>query len=192
MKIGFSVEGSTDRAVLTGLRDRWCPSVTLVPGRFRGSTKQSLRREFQRTCDELLLAGVDVIVFLTDAGAADWREVQANERAKLPKECLHCLLLGVPDQNIESWLCADAEWLASKLGGSPDLLRSKDPKRAFEQAVGIDRDDRRENEIAALIREAPLRRWLANGSFADFYEQARDLSQQLGCSVENLRNPTPG
>ena len=36
MKIAYCVEGTTDRAILRGLRDRWCPQAELVEGRFRG------------------------------------------------------------------------------------------------------------------------------------------------------------
>jgi hypothetical protein len=160
----------------------------LVPGRFRGSTGQSLRREFQRICDEFLLSGVDVMVFLTDADAANWREIQSNERAKLPQNRLHCLILGVSDRNVECWLCADADWLGRKLGVDSNLFRCEDPKAHFEQAMALNRDDRKEREIAELVRSAPLSNWLANRSFADFYEQVRDLSQQRGCFVENLRD----
>jgi hypothetical protein len=49
MKIGYSVEGSTDRAVLKGLQRRWCPSAELLEGRFRGTTGQSARREIPNT-----------------------------------------------------------------------------------------------------------------------------------------------
>jgi len=45
MKIGYSVEGSTDRAVIRGLRRRWCPEAELIEGKVRGSTRLSLRRE---------------------------------------------------------------------------------------------------------------------------------------------------
>jgi hypothetical protein len=56
--------------------------------------------------------------------------------------------------------------------------------------MGIDRDDHKETEIAALVCHAPLRRWLLNPSFEDFYEQTRNKSQVLGCAVENLREAT--
>ena len=45
MKIGYSVEGSTDRAVLQGLKQRWCPEAQLVEGRFRGTSGQSQHRD---------------------------------------------------------------------------------------------------------------------------------------------------
>jgi len=41
--------------------------------------------------------------------------------------------------------------------------------------------------IAELVQHAPLAHWLRNESFEEFYENARDVSQQLGCDVETLR-----
>jgi len=187
MKIGYSVQGSTDRALLHGLRDRWCPQATLEPGAFRGTVGPSLRREFGKICEALLLKGVQAVVILTDADEADWRDVKRNEYPKLPAEVLHCAILGVTDRNVECWLCADPEWLGRKLGVSPDLFRCDDPKEPFKRAMGITRDEKKEGKIAALVAEAPLARWLASPSFEDFYEQVRDVSQQRGCSIENLR-----
>lgn len=66
MRIGFSVEGSTDAALLRGLRDRWCPEAELLAGNMRGTTRQSARREIAKICVELKAKGVDVIVFLRD------------------------------------------------------------------------------------------------------------------------------
>jgi len=67
MKIGYSVEGSTDRAFLEGLRRRWCPQAELIEGRFRGRSGQSQRREIPQTCLELVTKGTEVVVFLRDA-----------------------------------------------------------------------------------------------------------------------------
>ena len=44
----------------------------------------------------------------------------------------------------------------------------------------------KEEEIAMLVEGAPLRQWLGNRSFKDFYERLRDKSQQMGCDIENL------
>jgi hypothetical protein len=41
MKIAFCVEGSADRAILQGLRSRWCPSAELLEGTFRGQLPRS-------------------------------------------------------------------------------------------------------------------------------------------------------
>ena len=75
MKIGYSVEGSTDRAPLEGLKRRWCREAELIPGKFRGTSGQSQRREIPNTCIELSAKGADVIVFLRDANTENWREV---------------------------------------------------------------------------------------------------------------------
>ena len=186
MKIGYSVQGSTDRALLEGLRRRWCPNAQAVEGRFRGSTKLSLRREYRNICDEFLARGVDVMVFLTDADEAPWRDVQRNERSKFPRECLSLAVHGVADRNVESWLCAAPEWLGRRLNAQPSTFRCDDPKAAFEKAIAMDRDDRRENEIAELVKNAPLQEWLTSESFEDFYEQVRSRGQQLGRAVENI------
>ena len=61
MKIAFCVEGSADRAILHGLRDRWCPQAELVEGRFRG---QVLRSQIAKECRILTEKGADLIVFL--------------------------------------------------------------------------------------------------------------------------------
>jgi hypothetical protein len=71
---------------------------------------------------------------------------------------------------------------------APEQFRVQNPKGAFERASGIQRADRKEAEIAELVREAPLHKWLGRPSFEDFYEQLRARSQQLGCTIENLRD----
>jgi hypothetical protein len=188
MRIGYSVQGSTDRAVLKGLRDRWCPFAEMVEGHFRGTTQMSLRREYARIASELFAKSVDVMVFLTDADKAPWRRIQRNERNRFPERMLPLAVHGVADQNVECWICADPEYAAARLSGSPSALRVSDPKNEFERLVGINRDDRKEVEIAELVREAPLDRWLGNPSFEDFYEQLRDHSQRLQCQLENIRS----
>jgi hypothetical protein len=177
MKIGFSVEDSTHRAVIIGLAVRWCPDATLQEGHFRGSTRLALRREYQKICEEFLARGVDVMVFLTDADTDPWRDRQRSEREKFPQEHLGRAIRGIPDRNIESWICSDPDWLGQRLGENPARFRQEDPKGPFQRAMGIDRDEHKEDEIAELVRAAPLGRWIANASFEDFYEQARDLSQ---------------
>lgn len=186
MKIGYSVQGSTDRAFLEGLRRRWCPDALTIEGRFRGSTKLSLRREYRKICDEFVARSVDVMVFLTDADEGPWRDVQKNERAHFPNEHLSLAIHGVADRNVECWICAAPDWAAREIGANAADLKCDDPKGAFEGALGINRDDKREDRIAELVRDAPMRRWLSNTSFRDFYEQIRDRGQQLSCAVENL------
>lgn len=158
-----------------------------MPGHFRGSTKEALRRELRRTFDELSYKGVDVIVVLTDSDGADWREVQRRERAKLPAERAAVVALAVCDRNVESWICTDPGYIAAKTGVAVEEFEVEDPKGRFESAMGITSSDRKEREISELVRSAPLRTWLRSRSFEDFYEQLRDISQRQGCVIENLR-----
>ena len=189
MKIGYSVEGSTDRAFLKGLKQRWCPHATLIEGPFRGSTRTSLRREYQKICEQFAVVGVDAMVFLTDGDGADWREVQRNEREKFPAERLHYAIHGVADRNIESWICCEPIWIARELRAEPESFQVEDPKGVFEGLLGIDRDSKHEDEISGLVERAPLRSWLETSrSFEGFYEDVRRSSQRLGCEIENLRN----
>ncbi len=147
----------------------------------------AIRREYARICDELQLKGVDVMIFLTDCDTADWRVVQRNERDRFPAERLELSVHGVADRNIECWICVEADYIAGRLQIEARVLRVADPKGVFQAAMRITRDDRKEVEIAALVREAPLHRWLREPSFEDFYEQLRDKSARLGCQMENLR-----
>ena len=59
----------------------------------------------------------------------------------------------------------------------------------FESALGITVRNRRdkEEEIAGLVQAAPLRKWLDNRSFEDFYEKLWRKSKELGCQIDNLR-----
>jgi hypothetical protein len=187
VKIGYSVEGSTDRAFLRGLQKRWCPAAELIEGQFRGTSRLSLRREYAKICEELVLKGAGAMVFLTDGDCENWRDVQRNERAHFPEERRSMVVHGVPDRNIECWICADAGFVADDLRTvRPEELRVPDPKGRFESALGIERGDRKEMEIEGLVMRAPLRAWLRNPSFEDFYDQVRALSQRLGCQVPNI------
>jgi hypothetical protein len=148
-----------------------------------------LRREYQKICDEFSIKRVDVMVFLTDADRRAWREVQKDDRAKFPPECLDRAIHGVADRNIECWLCAEPGWLGKRLGIEPQQLRCEDPKGVFEHAMGVSQDDNQEAEIAQTVKDAPLKSWLDNSSFEDFYRQAWHQSKQAGCTIENLREP---
>jgi len=187
MKIGYSVEGSTDRAFIDGLRKLWCPHAELEEGRFRGSTIQSRRREYSRMLEAFALRGIDVVVFLADGDGENWQEVKQNELEYLPAERRQQVVFGVPDRNIECWICADPHWLAEQVGGDAQLFMNNNPKNAFHVALGIGRD-KKEELISELVQRAPVHRWLVNRSFEDFYEQLRDCSQVHGCHIENLRD----
>jgi hypothetical protein len=188
MSIGYSVEGATDRAFLDGLRRRWCPDATLVEGAFRGTSHISLRRDIPRICQELNHKGASVIVFLTNANKQEWRQVKQRESEFVPVEFRHLTLYGVADRNIECWLATDRDYLAQKLGISQRVLDVPDPKGVFEHALGITSFDRKEEEIASIVRDAPLRNWLKRSpSFETFYEDARILSKQAGHRIPNER-----
>lgn len=187
MKIGYSVEGSTDRAVVTGLRDRWCPGVELVQGQFRGQSRESQRREIPNTCLAFAFKGVDLAVFMRDANTEDWRDVQKADRARCLPEHQHLVLFAVCDRNVECWLCADAGWIAARTVRAQSDFSVEDPKGAFESAMQIKSSDRKEPEIATLVKEAPLRQWLRNKSFEAFYDELWQKSKEIGCRIENLR-----
>ncbi len=188
MSIGYSVEGATDRAFLEGLQRRWCPEVTLIEGAFRGKSKIGLRRDIPKICQELAHKGARVIVFLTDANKQKWRQVKQQESALVPDHFLHMMLYGVADRNIECWLAADRDYLASKLDISQKDLAVDDPKGVIEHALGITSYDRQEEKIASIVYDAPLRNWLNRSpSFEAFYEDARVLSKQEQYSIPNER-----
>ncbi len=197
MRIGYAVQGSTDRAFLRGLQERWCAGAEMIEGAFRGSTGLSLRRELARISDVLFFKkGCDLIVFLSDADVADWRKTQRREVAKLPDSIGPFAVYGMADRNIECWLCADPHYIAEKTGRAAEDFLVDDPKGAFESAMQISRDDKREAQIAELVREADvgvLRRWLVKSrSFEDFYDQLWTVSKQRECEIENLRDTPTG
>jgi len=111
MSIGYSVEGATDRAFLTGLQRRWCPDAILIEGAFRGTSGVSLRRDLPRICQELAHKGAQVFVFLTDANKQDWRQMKQRESQLIPVEYQDLALYGVADRNIECWLFEQTTWL---------------------------------------------------------------------------------
>lgn len=191
MKIGYSVEGSTDRALITGLRDRWCPGAELVGGKFRGQTQTSRRREIPRICQELSAKSADVFIFLTDSNASPWREVKRGDAEKCPSQYLHLALFGVCLRNAECWLAADPGHIANFSGRSEPEFRVEDPKGIVGSAFGITGIEKQEQKIADFVRTAPLHRWLENPSFEDFFDQVWQKSKERGCRIENLREAPP-
>jgi hypothetical protein len=189
MRIGYCVEGSTDRAVLYGLNQRWCPHAQLLEGRFRGTTGLSQRREIPKVCIDLTAKGAEIIIFLRDANNENWREVLYAYEGDCRPEHRHLTVFGVCDRNIECWLCADADWMAKETGCEPSKFRAADPKQVFETAMHITRFDRKEREIATMTQRAPLKHWLSNRSFEKFYDRIWDKSKERGCKIENLRAP---
>ena len=183
MEIGYSVEGSTDRALLHGLRDRWCPEAELIKGKIRGQTRRP--REIPNIYTELKFKGADIVIFMRDANNENWREVLAAESKYCKPENQDFTIFAVCNRNVECWICADVRWIKEQLR-SEDDFSIKGAKDAFEQAMQISRDDNKESEIIELVKKAPLKQWLQNRSFKDFYEKLRDKSQELGCRIENL------
>jgi hypothetical protein len=160
----------------------------LIEGRFRGTTGHSQRREIPNTCRELMSKGVDLIVFLRDANEENWREVRKKDEARCIPESRHLAVFGVCRRNVESWLCCECGWIASQTGRHPDEFRVDDPKGIFESALQITRTDKKEDAIADLVKSAPLKEWLTNDSFEDFYGKLWYFSKSIpGCNLENLR-----
>ncbi|MFH0823057.1 MAG: hypothetical protein V2B18_09935 [Pseudomonadota bacterium] len=188
MKAGYSVEGSTDRAFLRGLRDRWCPAVELVEGRFRGRSGQSQRREIPKTCIELSSKGAELIILMRDANDEYWRDVLKADSGRCADEHRHFVVFAVCDRNIECWLCADRNWIAYRTGRAATEFAVANPKVVFESAMQITTFEKREDEIASMVRAAPLHRWLSNKSFEAFYESLRQMSKDFTCRIENLRD----
>ncbi len=189
MKIGYCVEGATDRALLAGLRERWCPGADLVEGSFRGTTEVRLRAEIPKICRELDYKGCEIIVFLTDSNEQRWQDVMKRQKDKVPPNYREWTICAVAERNVECWLCADRDWIAGQTGRNTKEFAVNDPKGVFESAIGVTSIDRKEERISALVLEAPLKNWIKRSrSFEDFYENGRTLSKNLPCEVPNERD----
>ena len=152
MKIGFSVEGSTDRAIITGLKNRWCPDAELVEGRFRGQTQTSRHREIPKICQELSIKKAELIVFLTDSNVNSWREVQKAEADKCPLQYQHLSIFAVCLRNSECWLAADPGHIAKCFNRSEPEFRVEDPKPIVESSFGITGTEKQEAAVAEFVR----------------------------------------
>ena len=192
IRIGYVVEGWRDRAFLRGLAERWCPGAELLQGNFRGSTGLSLRRELAKTCKKLLSNQAGFIVVLRDANLEDWTEVRKREWERVPQEARHCTVYGVADKNIEDWLNADPAHLAKQLGvPQQELLDARDAAPVLAHVVEDRSSAEGEARIVAIVRDAPLGRWIQRSrSFEAFYEDVRNLAQRAGtCQIPNEREP---
>lgn len=194
MKIGYYVQGDADEAVVKGLAKRWCPGAELEEGRFRGASKESLRGEIAKSLMDLKShKRCDIIVVLTDADATPWRKVKRDESKKIPDDCKHLTLFGVADQNIECWLAIDQEALACELECSKEDIPTDNPSKSnfIKRRFGLTDRDTKQNAKARIcnyVAEVSLRTWIKDSkSFEDFYEDARDLAIQNGCSFPNER-----
>lgn len=184
MKIGYLVEGSTDRAVVHGLQRQLCPEAELVEGRFRGSIRGAgRRRELPKACVELCAKGVDVIVDLNDANEMPWHERRDQERSWAPLEHRHLLVIGAPAPNVEAWLIADPARFQqeTRIQCRP---RPDDPKPLVETAFGVTGIEKQEDRIAEFVAGSDLRTWAgADSSFAGFLDECRGAAQRLGCRL---------
>lgn len=196
MKIGYYVQGDADEAFIWGLAQRWCPEAERAPGRFRGSSRESFRREILKALLDLKDdKGCDILVVLTDADVNPWREVKGREWQRVPVECQHLTIFGVADRNVECWLAIDRQALAKELGCHVNEIPYDDPsgfiKRRFGLGQrGVDKQSVKER-LCNFVAVAPLRSWIeGSDSFQDFYQEVRRLSMQHNCSIPNeLENP---
>ncbi|MFH1117089.1 MAG: hypothetical protein V1792_24490, partial [Pseudomonadota bacterium] len=78
--------------------------------------------------------------------------------------------------------------IANRTNLPPTEFMVDDPKRVFESAMQITTFEKREDDIASLVREAPLHRWLSNRSFEAFYDALWRKSKSFACRIENLRD----
>jgi hypothetical protein len=191
MKIGYYVQGSTDEAVVHGLARRWCPDADVAPGKFRGSSRQSFRREIENSLVDLRDDKLcDVIVVLTDSDENDWRQVKQRESARVPLDCQHLVVFGVAERNIECWLALDPHALAQAIRCNASDLAVSDPKGAVENGFGYGRGDLADvkQRIMEYVHNGPIGAWIRKGeSFADFYDDVRALAARTGCDVPNER-----
>jgi len=194
MKIGYVVQGAADEAFLRGLKRRWCPHAELVPGIFRGKSRESLRRELRQTLHDLRdHHGCEVLVILTDCDTNPWRDVKKSEWSRVPDDCRHMSVFGVADRNIECWLASDRSALARVLQCDPQKVPLDDPaafvKRLLKLTERGPQQEKGKERLEQFVADAPLDAWLRQSeSFAAFYEDVRDLAQQRGCTIENLRD----
>jgi hypothetical protein len=184
MRVGYCVEGNSDKWLLHGLRNRWCPGVELVQGHIRGAFT---RREIPKACAELRTKGVDVIILLRDANDEPWRDVANGDQKACSAEDAHLLVIGVCDRNVECWFVADRQYAATETGLEISALQTNDPKAIFNRTMGITRLDDQQEKLISYVMRAPLHSWLGNRSFEHFYDQLRVKSNEFNCRLENLR-----
>ena len=191
MKIGYYVQGAADEAFVHGLAERWCPQAEMAPGKFRGSSKESFRREIEIALWDLRDdKRCDVLVVLTDSDVAAWREVKRREWNRVPNDCQHMCVFGVADRNIECWLAIDRHALARELGCNPADIPQDDPSGFVKRKFGLgERDFARQaarDRVRRFVAGAPVKVWIQNSdSFEDFYGDARRLAARTRCVMPN-------
>ena len=179
-----------------GLVERWCPQAETAPGRFRGRSGESLRREIAKALWDLRdNKQCDVLVVLTDSDVGPWREVKQREWNRVPADCQHLCVYGVAERNIECWLAADRVALADELGCAPEEIPTEDPSGFVKRRFGLgERDhgrDEAKQRVKRFVAGAPLKSWIGNSkSFEDFYDDVRALAAGRRCHVPNEREPS--
>jgi hypothetical protein len=182
VRIGLIPEGTTDKALLEGLRERWCVGAQTVVIAYRGT--RCKRRDYPKICEDARLKGVDVLVILTDSNNRTWHEVRDEERAAVPQALPLEVLIGVCERNVECWICADADHVAKAAQCDPFRLRATDPKGPFQSALGVSKYDTQEDRIREIVTGAPLKTWISvSPSFRAFYKDARALANRLLCAI---------
>jgi len=185
MRIGYLVEGSTDRAVVRGLHRRLCPRAELVEGTFRGSMRGvGRKRELPKACLELRAKGVDVIVDINDANEFSWPKRCEQEKGWMPDRVHHITAFGAPEPNIGGWLTADPGHFQRETG-EQCRPRPADPRPLTEQAFGVTGIEKQEDRIADFVAAADLTVWeREDNSFAAFMRQCRQVAQVVGCTLD--------
>ena len=193
MKIGYYVQGSMDEAFVWGLKKRWCPDAELAPGKFRGSSHESFRREIRKALIDLRDSKrCDVLVVLTDADVNRWRDVKQREFARVPENCRDLTVFGVSDRNIECWLALDRGAMARELKCQVGEIPGDDPSGFVKRRLGMgERDANREQakeRVEQFVSESQLKWWIEHSdSFQDFYDQIWSLSKRVKCDMPNER-----
>ncbi len=189
-------QGPSDLGFLEGLRDRLGCDAELVDYSSDPSLRQ--RGSYTRRSDARLIwqrfRNVDLIVRLTDGDTDRPQEARRTEGQRWPEEAWPLLVVGVCDRDVEHWLCLDPDYAGRVLGfDAHQLPGDREERSGFVKSrirlTCPDGDYR--SFVRRIVRDAPpetLKRWLANGAFADFYEQCRDAAQQHDCVVANLRD----
>jgi hypothetical protein len=190
MKIGYYVQGAADEAVVHGLAVRWCPAAELAPGKFRGRSGASFRREIAAALRDLRDdKHCDVLVVLTDSDVSSWRDVKRREWQRVPPDCQHLCVFGVAERNIECWLAADRGALATELACNAADVPSDVPSGFVKKKFGLgERNEGRrqaKERIAKFVKKVSFRLWLEAESFEDFYRDTRTLAARTGCQLPN-------
>ena len=201
----YYVQGDADEAVIRGLAGRWCPHVELAGGKFRGSSRESYRRELKKTLVDLYDdKECDILVVLTDGDNNRWQDVKREELQRIPEVYQHVTLLGVADRNVECWLAADRAALADELECDVDDIPHADPsgfvKRRFGLSNRVTKPEGKQR-IIDYVRGASLRVWIHGSSSFSATEKYAVLrlnggvsfltnwNVEFGCSSSGMECP---